>query len=256
MASVGSHILSILVSLLFFPITFFASWVVVRPFQEVVVLLYGQYRTTIKDPGLYFFSYFGNSLTRISTKITAMDLPVTYVTDVDGSPLLVNGVVTYRTRESYKAALSVGESVDLFVQQQAEVVIKAVCARHPYEDMERKAPSLRVDVEGVITKELVELLQDRVDAAGMHIIAFELADLKFADEIAQLMLARQEARAMLGAKSLVVDGATTIATDSVRHLREIGVDITDSDATKLMGNLVLLLVGNTTIHPMISLSHS
>jgi len=251
---VFSYIISYIFSLILFPITLLSSWLVVRPFQEVVILLYGQYRTTVKTPGLYFYCYFGHTIRRISTKLTSLDLPDMNITDLNGSPLIANGVVTFRVKDSYKSALSVGEAVSQFVLQQAEVVLKMVCARHPYEDMERKAPSLRVDDEGVITSELVAALQERVDTAGIKVIAFELADLKFAPDIAQLMLARQEAQAMLGAKKYVVDGATSIATHAVQMLEEAGIEINELDSTNLMGNLILLLVGNTAIHPVISLS--
>jgi len=218
------------------------------------VLLYGQYRTTVKQPGLHFFCYFGNTLRRMSTKLTAVSLPDMDITDVNGSPLIVNGVVTYRVKDSYNSAISVGEAVQEFITQQAEVVLKAVCARYPYEDVEHKLPSLRVDASGEITTDLVTHLQERVEAAGIKVIAFELADLKFAPEIAQLMLARQEAQAMLDAKKYVVEGATSIASDALKHLGDAGVEISDFDSTELIGNLILLLVGNTAIHPVVSLS--
>jgi len=208
----------------------------------------------VKTPGLYFYCFFGHTIRRISTKLTAMDLPDMNITDLNGSPLIANGVVTFRVKDSYASALSVGEAVGQFVLQQAEVVLKMICARHPYEDEDKRVPSLRVDDEGVITQELVNALQERVDTAGIKVIAFELADLKFSPDIAQLMLARQEARAMLGAKKYVVDGATSIASHAVEQLETAGIEITDVDSTNLMGNLILLLVGNTAIHPVISLS--
>ena len=189
-------VLTTILSILFFPVTLLVSWLVVSPQQEVVLLRWGKFSKLVRDPGLSWVNVWGRKAIRISTKQQAIEVHRTVVADGNGNPIVVAAVVTFRFVDSKRAALDV-EDAPGFVRTQAMAVLKQVASRYPYESATHEV-SLKSETAG-IAKEMREILQSKVVAAGAEIASFELSDLSYAPEIARSMLVRQQAQALVDA---------------------------------------------------------
>merc|ERR1712157_115288 len=133
--------------------------------------------------------------------------------DLKGNPVVVSGVAFWQI-EGVKAAVLNVENVYRYVHTTALATLKQVVSKYPYEDDEEGGHSLKTEASAV-AQEMCSVLQDRLAHAGVKVIAFNLTDLSYAPEIAQAMLVRQQAEAMVKARKLIVKGAVDISNDAV-----------------------------------------
>ncbi|MDH3582760.1 MAG: SPFH domain-containing protein [Phycisphaerae bacterium] len=237
--------LSLILGILFFPITLLASWVVVHPQEEKVILFWGKLQRLLTQPGLYWVNIWGRKVLPVSTKHQTLDLPRTVVADGNGNPIMIAAVVTYEYVDSVKVALEVEDAHD-FVKTQAMAVLKQSASKYPYESQD--GHSLKAEAQA-IGKEMVKALQAKVDAAGTSVEAFELSDLSYAPEIAQSMLVRQQAQALVDARKIVVEGATEIVNDAIGQLSERGLELPPGDRSRLVSNLLTVICGDANVQP-------
>ncbi len=181
--------LVLLVSILFPPILLFGFFVV-NPREEIVVLRFGKYVTTIKTQGIRWIHPVGRKLLRISTRDTTLDIATTTVVEINGNPVEISAVVVYRVEDTYRAALHV-ENYRQFIEDQAGAVVKRVASKFPYESADETKPCLKKESEAVTDKFIAEL-QEAVNPAGIRVLGVRLNDLTYAPEIAQAMLMRQQ----------------------------------------------------------------
>ncbi|HYW80554.1 MAG TPA: SPFH domain-containing protein, partial [Thermoguttaceae bacterium] len=214
----ASALLSLILSIVFFPITLLFSWVVVHPQEEKVVLVWGKFHKLFRTPGLFWVNTWGRKVIPVSTKRQTLDLPRTVVADGNGNPILIAAVVTYQYVDSIKVALEVEDAHD-FVKTQAMAVLKQIASKYPYESPE--GHSLKSEAQA-IGLEMVAALQKKAAPSGTQVESFELSDLSYAPEIAQAMLVRQQAQALVDARKIVVQGATEIVNDAIQQLSERG----------------------------------
>ncbi len=238
-------ILSFILGILFLPITLLGSWVVVHPQEEKILLFWGELKKVIKDPGLYFSLLWGRTVISVSTKRQTFDLHRTVVADGNGNPIVIAGVCTYQVSDSIKAALSV-EKYQEFLKTQAMAVLKQVSSKYPYESA--SGHSLKNEAKE-IGGEMVTLLQSKVKDAGISIVSFELSDLSYAPEIAQAMLVRQQAQALVDARKVVVEGAVEIVHDAILRLEAKDIKLTPSEKSKIVGNLLIVICGEAKVQP-------
>jgi regulator of protease activity HflC (stomatin/prohibitin superfamily) len=238
-------LLSTILGIVFFPITLLASWVVVHPQEEKIVLFWGTYRRLLEHPGLYWVNVWGRKILKVSTKRQTLDLPRTVVADGNGNPIVIAAVVTYQYVDSCKTALEV-EDAHGFVKTQAMAVLKQVASRYPYESP--TGHSLKAEAQA-INAQMVQALQEKVAAAGTEILAFELSDLSYAPEIAQAMLVRQQAQALVDARKTVVEGAVEIVNDAIHRLAEKGLGLDERERARLVANLLTVICGESHVQP-------
>ena len=243
-------VLTTILSILFFPVTLLVSWLVVSPQQEVVLLRWGKFSKLVRDPGLSWVNVWGRKAIRISTKQQAIEVHRTVVADGNGNPIVVAAVVTFRFVDSKRAALDV-EDAPGFVRTQAMAVLKQVAARYPYESATHEV-SLKSETAG-IAKEMREILQSKVVAAGAEIASFELSDLSYAPEIARSMLVRQQAQALVDARKVIVDGAVQIVHHAIELLGENGHKLQPSEEARLVSNLLVVICGESHVQPTVSM---
>lgn len=246
-------LLSLILGILFLPITLLASWVVVHPQEEAVVLIWGRFNRLIKTPGLYWINVFGRNAIKVTTKRQVLELPRTTVADGNGNPIVIAGVVTYQYVDSIKVALEI-EDAHEFVKIQAMAVLKQVASKYPYES--RDGHSLKAEAQ-VIGQEMVRTLQAKVDAAGVAIAAYELSDLSYAPEIAQSMLIRQQATALVDARKIIVEGAVEIVREAVELLAARGLEFSPAEKSRTVSNLLTVICGEARVQPTYSIqSHA
>ena len=243
-------VLTTILSILFFPVTLLVSWLVVSPQQEVVLLRWGKFSKLVRDPGLSWVNVWGRKAIRISTKQQAIEVHRTVVADGNGNPIVVAAVVTFRFVDSKRAALNV-EDAPGFVRTQAMAVLKQVASRYPYESATHEV-SLKSETAG-IAKEMREILQSKVVAAGAEIASFELSDLSYAPEIARSMLVRQQAQALVDARKVIVDGAVQIVHHAIELLGENGHKLQPSEEARLVSNLLVVICGESHVQPTVSM---
>ena len=243
-------VLTTILSILFFPVTLLVSWLVVSPQQEVVLLRWGKFSKLVRDPGLSWVNVWGRKAIRISTKQQAIEVHRTVVADGTGNPIVVAAVVTFRFVDSKRAALDV-EDAPGFVRTQAMAVLKQVASRYPYESATHEV-SLKSETAG-IAKEMREILQSKVVAAGAEIASFELSDLSYAPEIARSMLVRQQAQALVDARKVIVDGAVQIVHHAIELLGENGHKLQPSEEARLVSNLLVVICGESHVQPTVSM---
>lgn len=214
----------------------------VQPNEEMIILNWGEYLTKVTVPNWYCINPSGTELRRISVKRQTIELEYTKVADGNGNPLLVSGVVTYKVEDSAKALLNV-EDVYSFVRNQALAVLKRVAAQYPYESYDNSQPSLKSEADH-ISAHMVEMLQSRIDASGVRVLNYELTDLSYAPEIAQAMLARQQAEALISARKVIVDGAVAITQGAVNQMTMRGIEMTNHEKAVLATNLLTVICGD------------
>jgi len=235
---------------LLFPL--WAAFFTVQPQEEALILFWGKLNKVIRSPGIGWYPLFGRSIIRISIKTQTVDIKKTTVVDANGNPIIVSGIVTYRVVNTIRAAFDV-QNVSDYIERQALATLKKVCSRYPYES--KDGHSLHTESENV-SKEMIILLQKKADIAGVKIHSYELCDLQYAPEIAQGMLVRQQAQALLDARKVIVDGAVSIVTHAMFSLAENGVKLTDRDQTRLVSNLLAVICSESHVQPTFSISES
>lgn len=248
----SGNLLSTVLGIIFFPITLLGSWVVVHPQEEVVVLFWGKLRRVIREPGVYWVNVFGRKVHRVTRRQQTHELQKGVVADGNGNPIIVSGIVTYTFVDSIKVALEV-EDAQEFVWSQAQAVLKQVCSRYPYESEE--GHSLKSEAAEV-GRELQEALQHKVSAAGTKVHAFELSDLTYAPEIAQSMLIRQQAKALVDARKIIVEGAVEIVREAVSRLEEAGHSLKKDAREKLVANLLTVICAESKVQPTMPVGSS
>jgi regulator of protease activity HflC (stomatin/prohibitin superfamily) len=236
--------------------TLLASCFVLPVQTEAVLLRYGKYERTIKEPGIHYSNVFGRTVKKISTKLMSMDLPGAggarrTVMDKEGNPLVVSAVVTYQFVDSYKAAIDVANP-HAFLATQGETVLRNVLARYPYET-HLPEPSLRTHLEEV-SDALRDALQVAVRVAGIKVHSYGLKEISYAPVVAAAMLKRQQAAAMVQARSTIVHGAVDIATDAVTALKQNGIELDEASSARLVSNLLTVICSDTEVQPTVPLS--
>jgi regulator of protease activity HflC (stomatin/prohibitin superfamily) len=209
---------------------------IVQPRTQAVVLKFGKIRRTITDEGVHYVFPFGRSIQRVTSSVIALNLPKMTVLEASGSPIEVSGICAYRVREAQKALLDV-DNFNNFVALLASAVLKNVCAEYPYETPDPHKPCLRKENE-VITHQLIGDLQALVAPAGIEVLQMRINDLTYAPEIAQSMLLRQQAVAMVDARRTIVEGAVWTVQNAQERMQAAGLGLdargTESFAASLM----------------------
>lgn len=241
----ASDMLSLILGIVFWPLTLLGSWVVVHPQEEKVILIWGKLRKILKKPGLLFINMWGRKAITISTKRQAIEIHRTTVADANANPIVIAGICTFRVVDSVKAALHV-EDYHEFVKSQAVAVLKQVASKYPYSSQDGHCLK---DEVGKIAQEMVSVLSEKVAPAGVEILSYELSDLSYSPEIAQAMLVRQQAQALVDARKIVVEGAVEIVNDAMHHLSQRGIKIDETHQSKVVGNLLAIICGDAKVQP-------
>ncbi|MDB5384572.1 MAG: hypothetical protein JWM11_218 [Planctomycetaceae bacterium] len=241
----GLVIFAAVLGLVIWLLSLLLSMVIVHPQEEKVIIYWGRFQELLTKPGLYFRTIWGRQIRTVSIKRQTLELPRTTVADGNGNPIVIAAVVTYRNVDSKKVALDI-EDAHGFVKTQAMAVLKQVASKYPYEAS--SGHSLKAEAQ-TIGAEMVTLLQSKVDACGTEVLAFELSDLSYAPEIAQSMLVRQQAQALVGARKIIVEGAVEIVYEAIQQLQAKGLGLEHAEQSRLVSNLLTVICGESKVQP-------
>jgi regulator of protease activity HflC (stomatin/prohibitin superfamily) len=215
----------------------------------MVVLRFGKYVGTVRHEGIRWIHPVGRSLRRIPTRDLTLHIDTATVVERNGNPILISAVVVYRVEDTRKAALDV-DNFNRFIEDQAGAVIKRVSAQFPYESPGKTEPCLKSEAEEV-TRAYMRELQNAVDPAGIRVLSVRLNDLTYAPEIAQAMLMRQQALALIDARKTIVEGAVAIVHDAIERLRAAGLEVSTAQREALISNLLVVLCSGEHAQPVL-----
>ena len=222
----------------------------VTPGQARVIQLFGKYRGTIREPGLQWV----NPLTRrirVSTRIRNHETAQAKVNDADGNPIEIAAVVVWQVADTAKATYAVDDYTK-FVSIQTETAVRHIASRYPYTSHGEGDLSLRDNAEE-ITARLSAEIAARVEPAGVRIIESRLTRLSYAPEIAQAMLRQQQASAVVGARTKIVEGAVGMVQLALQRLEEEGVVQLDEERKAAMvSNLLVVLCSEQATQPIVN----
>lgn len=222
----------------------------IQPNQSAVILFFGKYVGTIRKEGLIITIPF--SLKRkISLRVRNFHSNRLKVNDVNGNPIEIAAVIVFKVVDSAKAVFDV-DQYEEFVEIQSETALRAVATKYPYDRFDDSELSLRGNADE-ISHELKIEVHDRLYVAGVEIIEARLTHLAYATEIAQAMLQRQQASAIVAARKQIVEGAVTMVQDAIGRLEKEGiVQLDDEKRVTMINNLLVSIVAGSGAQPVIN----
>jgi regulator of protease activity HflC (stomatin/prohibitin superfamily) len=224
----------------------------VQPNWALVLILFGRYRGTIDTPGWHWTNPFTRlESRRVSQRVHNFTTPVSKVNDAEGNPIEIAAVVVWRVVDTARAVFEVDDYED-FVHVQSETAIRHLGTQYPYDDFEGDRVSLRANPDEVAASLHVEL-QDRLDQAGVHVVETRLTHLAYATEIAEAMLRRQQAAAVVAARRTIVEGAVGMVEDALELLtRHDIVELDEERKATMVSNLLVVLTSEQQTTPVVN----
>lgn len=221
-----------------------------QPNEAAVLVLFGAYRGTVRDSGFWFANPFIRKI-KISRRARNFNGDTLKVNDKRGNPIEIAAVVVWRVRDTAQAVFDV-ENVENYVRIQSESAVRHVASSYAYDDGEPNELTLRGGADAV-SAALTSELQERLDKAGVQIDEARLTHLAYAPEIAQAMLRRQQAEAVIAARQKIVHGAVSMVEMALRDLSEKQVVALDEERKAAMvSNLLVVLCGESEVHPVVN----
>jgi hypothetical protein len=222
----------------------------VPPNTARVLLLFGEYKGTVRDSGFRWTNPFMTKR-RVSLRAHNLNGERIKVNDKSGNPIEIAAVVVWRVRDTAQAVFDVEDYVD-FVAVQSETAVRHLASTHPYDGGNDEELSLRGSAD-VVSHELQRELQERLGRAGVEVIEARLSHLAYASEIAGAMLRRQQATAVIAARQKIVEGAVGMVEMALDHLAKRNVvHLDDERKAAMVSNLLVVLCGEQAAQPVVN----
>jgi regulator of protease activity HflC (stomatin/prohibitin superfamily) len=222
----------------------------VSPGQARVISLFGRYTGTVRDTGLRWVNPFTRRR-QVSTRIRNHETAVLKVNDADGNPVEMAAVVVWYVADTAQAVYAVDDLVR-FVAIQTETAVRHIAGSYPYDARREGVLSLRENA-GEITSRLSAEIAARVTAAGALIVESRVTRLSYAPEIAQAMLRRQQAEAVVAARTRLVEGAVGMVRMALDGLADQAiVDLDEERKAAMVSNLLVVLCSDHATQPVVN----
>lgn len=244
---------AVMIAGLLVSIVLFISWFgffMVHPNEAKVLQLFGKYVGTVKDPGLRWANPF-YSKQGVSLRVRNFESSRLKVNDSTGNPIEIAAVVVWKVVDTAEAIFLVDDYED-FVSIQSEAAVRNLATSYPYDAHDENKIALRanpVEISLALKKEV----QDRLSKAGVEVIEARISHLAYAAEIANAMLRRQQASAIIAARQLIVEGAVGMVEQALTHLEERDIVELDSERKAAMvSNLLVVLCSDEAAQPIVN----
>jgi len=222
---------------------------ILQPNIAAVLVFFGRYAGTVRADGFFWVNPF-NTRQRVSLRAHNLNTPTLKVNDRAGNPVEVAAVVVWKVQDTARAAFEV-EDYQGFVHIQSESALRQVVSGRWYDGDANGHQSLRGDLDAV-AQVLMESLQEHVSLAGVEIVEARIAHLAYAAEIASAMLRRQQAAAVVAARTYIVEGAVGMVRMGIEQLQAQGVvTLGEADRVRLVTNLMTVLVSDSGTQPVL-----
>jgi regulator of protease activity HflC (stomatin/prohibitin superfamily) len=222
----------------------------VEPNQAAVLSLFGKYIGTSKEQGLRWNNPFFASK-KISLRTRNFESSKLKVNDLEGSPIEIGAVVVWQVVDSAEAVYNV-DDYESFVHIQSEAALRAMATSYPYDQHQDGQVALRSHA-AEIAKHLTEEIQERLAQAGVRVMEARISHLAYAPEIAQAMLQRQQASAIIAARTRIVEGAVSMVEMALSELSKRNVvDLDPERRAAMVSNLLVVLCGERGTQPIVN----
>ena len=246
--SMGMIAITLFLSLLVFICWF--GFFMVQPKVGKVLQLFGQYIGTVREPGLRWANPFYTKQS-VSLRIRNFESSKLKVNDNSGSPIEIAAVVVWEVVDTAEAIFEVDDYED-FVNIQSEAALRNMATSYPYDQHEEGDISLRSHSQE-ISEALKKEVQDRLQKAGVKVIEARISHLAYAPEIANAMLRRQQATAVISARKKIVEGAVGMVEMALTMLSEKKiVDLDDEKKAAMVSNLLVVLCSDESAQPIVN----
>jgi regulator of protease activity HflC (stomatin/prohibitin superfamily) len=236
---IGGGVIALLLNTTFVLPGFF----IVAPNDSRVLVLFGSYTGTVKDNGFFWVNPF-TSKHKVSLKARSHNGATLKVNDKGGNPVEIAAIVVWQVKDTYAAKFDV-EDYEQYVASQSESAIRKLAALFHYDGAENEI-TLRGSTQDV-SDQMAHELTERLHRAGVDVIEARISHLAYAPEIAHAMLQRQQAAAVIAARSMIVDGAVGMVEMALNHLKEKGVvDLDHERRAAMVSNLMVVLCSERT----------
>lgn len=226
----------------------------VQPNNSRVLLLFGKYVGTVKKNGFYWTNPFYTK-TKISLRASNFDSERLKVNDKLGNPVMISTILVWRVQDTYKAAFDV-DNFENFVRVQTDAAVRKLASMYPYDNFAdeglQEEITLRSSVNEV-SEALEKELEERLAIAGIEVLEARIGYLAYAQEIANAMLKRQQATAIVAARHKIVEGAVSMvemALDQLSH-KEI-IDLDEERKAAMVSNLMVILCSDKDATPIVN----
>ena len=228
------------------------GFLVVNPNESSVLTLFGEYKGTLKRNGFYWLNPFFVKK-KVSLRARNFTSELLKVNDKLGNPIMIGIVLVWKVEETFKAAFQV-DDFNRFVEIQSESAVRKLAGHYAYDNFDDEQTDITLrgggeEVNHVLEKELSE----RLHIAGINVIEARIAHLAYSAEIAQAMLKRQQATAIVAARSKIVEGAVSMVEMALNKLSERKiVDLDDERKAVMVSNLLVVLCSDKDASPIVN----
>ena len=236
------------------------GFLMVQPNGSRVLLLFGEYAGTIKKNGFYWVNPFYTKK-KVSLRASNFDSERLKVNDKLGNPIMISTILVWRVQNTYKAAFDV-DNYENFVRVQTDAAVRKLASMYPYDNFADEGVdediTLRSSVNEV-SNALEKEIDERLSIAGIEVLEARIGYLAYAQEIANAMLKRQQATAIVAARHKIVEGAVSMVEMAIDQLSKKNVvELDDERKAAMVSNLMVVLCGDKEASPVVNagtLSH-
>lgn len=225
---------------------------IVNPNESMVLVLFGAYKGTVKKNGFFWANPFFTKK-KISLRARNLESEPIKVNDKVGNPIMIGIVLVWRVENTYNAAFEVND-FEHFVNIQSEAAVRKLAGHYPYDNFDdaQAEVTLRSGQEEV-NHVLEEELRERLAIAGIHVIESRIAYLAYASEIASAMLRRQQATAIVAARTKIVEGAVGMVEMALAELsRKEIINLDEDKKAAMVSNLMVVLCSDKDTTPVVN----
>lgn len=227
-----------------------AGFYSVEPNQAAVLSLFGKYVGTVKDSGLRWNNPFF-SARKVSLRVRNFESGKLKVNELEGSPIEIAAVIVWQVVDSAEAVYNV-DDYESYVHIQSEAALRAMASSYPYDQHEEGQIALRSHPQEV-SQHLQEQIAERLARAGVEVIEARISHLAYAPEIAQAMLQRQQANAVVAARTRIVYGAVSMVEMALDELKKNGVvELDEERRAAMVSNLLVVLCSDRATQPVVN----
>jgi len=229
----------------------FGGFLIVSPNEAQVLQLFGNYTGTVRTPGWWWTNPFTLPRRKVSQRVRNFESSHLKVNDHDGNPIEIAAIVVWRVTDTAEAVFQV-DDYENYVKVQTEAAVRNLATSYAYDSHQDDQLSLRTSSDE-ITGRLRSEVQDRLAKAGIEVIEARLSHLAYAPEIAQAMLRRQQASAVVAARTRIVEGAVGMVEMALEELSKRSVVVLDEERKAAMvSNLLVVLCSEQNTQPVVN----
>lgn len=230
------------------------GFIMVQPNNSRVLLLFGKYVGTVKKNGFYWVNPFYTKK-KISLRASNFDSERLKVNDKLGNPVMISTILVWRVQNTYKAAFDV-DNFENFVRVQTDAAVRKLASMYPYDNFadegHKEDITLRSSVNEV-SEALEKEIEERLSIAGIEVLEARIGYLAYAQEIANAMLKRQQATAIVAARHKIVEGAVSMVEMALEELgKKQIVDLDEERKAAMVSNLMVILCGDKDASPVLN----